>query len=143
MENDFVHFDRDNFQITVRFKAKPPLVVGLHNLEVSYFSGGPGGQNVNKNMSGVRLLFHVPASYQRANRQGHELMATCIEQRQREQNLIGAFESLAQKLRSYFYVKPVRKPTKTPYHAKQKRLGGKKIQGMKKRTRKIGNLDLL
>jgi ribosome-associated protein len=142
MENDFIHFDRDNQTITVKFKAKPPLVVGLFNLEVSYFSGGPGGQNVNKNMSGVRLIFRIPEGYRMASRKGHDLIVTCMEQRQREQNLLGAFESLAGKLRSYFYVKPYRKPTKATYGSKQRRLGGKKIHSSIKRNRKISGLDL-
>jgi len=142
MENDFVHFDRDTQAITVKFKAKPPLVVGLFNLEVSYFSGGPGGQNVNKNMSGVRLIFRIPEGYRMPSRKVHDLIVTCMEQRQREQNMLGAFGSLAGKLRSYFYVKPYRKPTKATYGSKQRRLGGKKIHSAIKRNRKIGKSDL-
>ena len=142
MENDFVHFDRDALKITVQFKAKPPLVVDLDHLDISFFSGGPGGQNVNKNMSGVRLIYHIPDGYRMGALKTRELIAKSIGQRQREQNLAEAFRSLADKIRSYFYVKPFRKPTKTPRSAKEKRLGGKKMASLKKRNRKIGKLDL-
>lgn len=136
MENDFVHFDRDALRITVQFKTKPPLVVDLDHLDISYFSGGPGGQNVNKNMSGVRLIFRIPEGYRMGALKTRELIAKSIGERQREQNLAMAFRTLAGKLRDYFYVKPYRKPTKTPYRAKQKRLTGKKILSLKKQTRK-------
>ena len=135
MENDFVHFDRDALTITVNFKTKPALVVGLNQIEVSYFSGGPGGQNVNKNMSGVRLIYRIPESYRMGGLKTRELIAKSIGERQREQNMAQAFRTLAGKLRDYFYVKPFRKPTKTPYRAKQKRLTGKKILSLKKQAR--------
>jgi len=142
MENDFIHFDRDALRITVQFKTKPPLVVDLAHLDISYFSGGPGGQNVNKNMSGVRLIFRIPEGYRMGALKTRELIAKSIGERQREQNLAMAFRTLAGKLRDYFYVKPYRKPTRATYGSKQKRLGGKKIHGSIKRNRKIQRSDL-
>ena len=136
MEKDFVHFDRDALRIIVRFPDKPTLVVGSDNLSVSYFSGGPGGQNVNKNMAGVRLLYRIPEGYLRATSEVRELIAKSIGERHRERNLTEAFQSLAEKLRRYFYVKPTRKKTKIPKRAKEKRLTGKKIQGLKKQARR-------
>jgi len=142
MENDFVYFDRNALRITVQFKTKPPLVIDQSHLDISYFSGGPGGQNVNKNMSGVRLIYRIPEGYRMAAQKTRELIAKSIGERQREQNLAMAFRTLAGKLHDYYYVKPYRKPTKATYSSKQKRLGGKKIHSSIKRNRKISRLDL-
>lgn len=142
MEQSFVTFDREALRITVRFSGKPELVIDQSSVEISYFSGGPGGQNVNKNMSGVRLIYRIPEGYRMGALKTRELIAKTMNQRQRERNLVEAFGILAEKLRDYFYVKPYRKPTRTPRRAKEKRLGGKKIRGNVKRNRKIGNFDL-
>jgi len=142
MEYDFVHFDRDDLRIIVRFPDKPSLVVDRGNVELSFFSGGPGGQNVNKNMNGVRLLYRIPEGYERATTATRELIAKSIGERQREQNLAEAFRSLAEKMRRYFYVKPTRHKTKIPRAQKAKRVESKRFQGQKKRARKVGPLDL-
>lgn len=142
MENNFVHFDRDDLRIIVRFPDKPSLIVDRGNVEISYFSGGPGGQNVNKNMTGVRLVWRIPESYIRATSAIRELIAKSIGERHREQNLAEAFRSLAEKIRRYFYIRPTRHKTKVPQSEKRRRVESKRYQGEKKRARKIGSLDL-
>ena len=105
------------------------------NLEISYFSGGPGGQNVNKTMNGVRLVFTLSENYRRPGKPS-VLIATCIDERSREQNYEKAFRKLIEKIRAYFYVKPKRKPTKVSRSAKEKRLKGKKIRSQIKQARR-------
>lgn len=105
------------------------------DLEISYFSGGPGGQNVNKTMNGVRLVFTLSENYRRPGK-SPVLISTCIDERSREQNYAKAWRKLAEKVRAYFYVKPKRKPTKITKSAKEKRLKGKKIRSQIKQARR-------
>ncbi len=105
------------------------------DLEISYFSGGPGGQNVNKTMNGVRLVFTLSENYRRFGK-SPVLIATCIDERSRAQNYEKAFSKLIEKIRAYFYVKPRRKPTKVSRGAKEKRLKAKKIHSRIKQTRR-------
>jgi len=135
MENNFVLFDRDALRITVQFKTKPPLVIDEKNIEVSYFSGGPGGQNVNKNMNGVRLLYEIPSEYTVNSLRNRKLIVQCIDERRQSDNFRKAFKHLAEKIRQYFYVKPKRRKTKPTRGSKEKRLQSKKLHGMKKRER--------
>jgi len=104
------------------------------DIVVSYFSGGPGGQNVNKTMNGVRLVYEIPKKDRRPGK-SPIIIATCIDERSREQNYEKASRKLTEKIRAYFYVKPKRKPTKTTRSAKEKRLKGKKIHSLIKQTR--------
>ncbi len=136
MQNDFVTFDRDKLTITVRPEGKKDLVIDKNNVSISYFSGGPGGQNVNRNLKGVQLIFSIPSDYRREAQRTQQLVTRVIGKRSLHQNLQRAFEQLAHKIRQYFYVPPVRKKTKTPRRAKEKRLHNKKMKSMKKETRK-------
>jgi ribosome-associated protein len=136
MEKDFVEIDRENLKITVHLGGGKDLVIGKYDIETSYFSGGPGGQNVNKNMNGVRLIYRIPAEYVRGGQKTRELVTRSINQRKKEQNVTLAFEQLADKIRRYFYVQPQRKKTRTPKSAKEKRMHGKKLKGRKKELRR-------
>jgi ribosome-associated protein len=135
MENDFVEIDRENLKITVHLRGGKDLVIGKYDIEISYFSGGPGGQNVNKNMNGVRLIYRIPTGHLRGGQKTRELVTRSINQRKKEQNIAQAFEQLADKLRRYFYVQPQRKKTRTPKSAKEKRIHGKKMKGRIKELR--------
>jgi ribosome-associated protein len=132
MEKDFVEFDRDKLTITVHLEDGSTLVVGKDDVKMTAFSGGPGGQNVNKNMNGVRLTYHIPEERRSNAKKTRELVTKSIRQRKREQNVTQAFEQLADKIRRYFEVKPERKETKTPKKEKEKRLKDKKMQSQKK-----------
>jgi ribosome-associated protein len=135
MEKDFVEIDRENLKITVHLVEGKDLVIGKYDIEISYFSGGPGGQNVNKNMNGVRLIYRIPTEYIRGGQKTRELVTRSINQRKKEQNIAQAFEQLADKIRRYFYVQPQRKKTRTPKSAKEKRIHGKKMKGRIKELR--------
>jgi ribosome-associated protein len=129
MEKDLVEIDRENLKIIVHLGGGKDLVIGKYDIETSYFSGGPGGQNVNKNMNGVRLIYRIPNEYVRGGQKTRELVTRSINQRKKEQNVTLAFEQLADKIRRYFYVQPQRKKTRTPRSAKEKRMYGKKMKG--------------
>lgn len=136
MEENWFHFDDENRLITVRPGDKPELKVTPEDVVISYFSGGPGGQNVNKNMNGVRMIYCIPDEYLNAFQKTRQLVTRSMAQRSREQNMRQAFDQLAEKLRNYFYVLPERKPTKIPKGSKEKRLQGKKTRGKLKQDRK-------
>lgn len=135
MEKDFVEFNRDEMTITVRLGADSDLVIKKDDVQISYFSGGPGGQNVNRNLKGVQLIYHIPDEHRRAAQKTQQIVTRVIGRRSLHHNLETAFEQLAHKLRNYFYVPPIRKKTKTPKRAKEKRLKNKKAQGLKKQSR--------
>lgn len=136
MENDFVTFDRDKLTITVRLEGKKDLVIDKNNVDISYFSGGPGGQHANRNLNGVRLIYQIPDDYRRMALKTQQLVTRVIGRRSMHHNLQTAFEQLSHKVRQYFYVPPVRKEAKIPKKAKEKRLKDKKIKSMKKDARK-------
>ncbi len=136
MEKDFVQLDKDKLLITVKLDDGGMLVIGKDDVDISSFSGGPGGQNVNRNMVGVRLIYRIPEDYLSAAKKTRELVTKSMSQRSHEQNMLQAFRQLADKVRRYFYVQPERKKTKTPKRAKEKRLSNKKMQSQKKQSRK-------
>lgn len=136
MEADWFTYDRGKQLITVKTDNKGTLEIGPDKVSVSYFSGGPGGQNVNKNVNGVRLIYHIPEGYLNAFQKTRQLVTRSISQRSREQNHKVAFDQLAEKLKRYFYVAPKRKNTKVPKGSKMKRLQSKKMRGKLKQDRK-------
>ena len=136
MEKDFVTFDRDRLTITVRLDGKKDLVINKDNAQISYFSGGPGGQHANRNLKGVQLIFPIPSEYRRESQKTQQLVTRVMGKRSIHHNLQTAFEQLAHKARQYFYVPTIRKETKIPKKAKEKRLKDKKMKSMKKETRK-------
>ena len=136
MEKDFVSFDREKQEITVHFDGGKDLVINKNNVDISYFSGGPGGQNVNRNLKGVQLIFPIPDAYRRISQKTQQLVTRVMGKRSLHHNLQTAFEQLAHKVRDYFYIPPVRKETKIPKKTKEKRLQDKKFQSQKKESRK-------
>jgi len=126
MDNDWFKVDEDKQEVEISMPNGESLRVKKDDLEVSYYSGGPGGQNVNKSMNGVRLIYHIPEGYLLPFRKTRELVARSMNQRSREQNLKDAFETLVTKLERYFYLPPERKKTRVPKKSKVKRLKDKK-----------------
>jgi len=135
MENDFVTFDRNTLMITIRPEGGKELKITKDDVQISYFSGGPGGQNVNRNLNGVRLIYRIPEEYRMNALRTQELVTRVIGKRSMHHNMQTAFEQLAHKARRYFYVPPHRKKTKTPKRAKEKRLHDKKMKSLKKQSR--------
>lgn len=136
MENDWFNYDRDKQEMEVHLSDKPPLKITKEDVQVSYFSGGPGGQNVNRSMQGVRLIYRIPDAHLHPYSKTRELVARSINERSQDQNFRQAFEDLAEKARRYFYMPPVRKQTKVPKRSKEQRLEGKKRRGQLKKDRK-------
>ena len=135
MENDFVLFNPEKQEITVDLNGDN-LVINKNNVDISYFSGGPGGQNVNRNLKGVQLIFRIPDEHRRISQKTQQLVTRVMGKRSLHHNLQTAFEQLTHKIRDYFYIPPVRKKTKTPQKVKERRLKDKKFQSQKKENRK-------
>ena len=136
MDKEWFEYDRESQHITIRQVGKKELAITPKDIEISYFSGGPGGQNVNRNLTGVRLIYHIPFEYLNAFQKTRQLVTRSMNQRSREQNLKEAFDQLAEKLKRYFYLPPKRKGTKIPKKSKEKRLQSKKMRGKLKQGRK-------
>lgn len=136
MEKNWFQYDRQNQLIIVRQTNRPELKITPNEVAVSFFSGGPGGQNVNKNLNGVRLIYCIPEDHLNAFQKTRQLVTRSMSQRSREQNMRQAFDQLAEKVRQYFYVLPPRQKTKTPKRSKENRLQNKKMRGKLKQDRK-------
>ena len=117
-------------------------------------SSGPGGQNVNKLNTRVTLLFDVKncgslsdLQKQRiltrlTNRADKDGVLRVVSQKFRTQkaNLNAAVERLQQLLTDALKTRPVRKKSKVPYAAKQRRLEEKRRRSLLKRQRSAKNL---
>ena len=95
-------------------------------IEITHFKGsGPGGQNRNKRMTGVRIV-HIPTG----------LVAVATERRSQEQNLHAAMERLEERLKAYYYRPPPRYKTKPTKGSKERRVNTKVKRSVSKRLRK-------
>jgi ribosome-associated protein len=118
-------------------------------------SSGPGGQNVNKLNTRVTLFFDVAncgslSDFQKrriltrlASRADKNGVLRVVSQKFRTQraNRRAAFERLKRLLIDALKTKPVRKKSKVPYAAKQRRLEDKRRRSMLKRQRSTKNLN--
>lgn len=109
-------------------KKKPTV-----DLEVSFLKGsGPGGQNRNKRMTGVRARDLVTG-----------IFAMATERRSQAQNRVLAIERLYQKLEDFYHVPLPRVPTKKTPSSMRRRLSEKRHHARNKqeRRKKIGYDD--
>jgi ribosome-associated protein len=118
-------------------------------------SSGPGGQNVNKLNTRVTLLFDVPKCRTLSEEQKQRVLVCLstradkagvirvVSQRFRSQkgNRDAALIRLQQLLQDALTELPVRKRTKAPASAHQRRLDAKKHRGILKRERTVRILD--
>ena len=112
-------------------------------------SGGPGGQNVNKVNTRVTVFFDVANCDSFSDSQKRQILKRLatrankngvmrvVSQRYRTQkaNRRAAVERLGELLREALEKKPVRKKTKVPERARQRRLEEKKRRSILKRQR--------
>lgn len=136
MEKIWFEYDRNIQRIIIRQENKEAFSITPDDVSVSFFSGGPGGQNVNKNINGVQMIYHIPEERLNVFQKTRQLVSRSIGQRSRDQNMKQAFDQLAEKAKRYFYVFPERKETKIPERSKKKRLQNKKMRGKVKQDRK-------
>ncbi len=103
----------------------------LAECEVETFrSSGPGGQNVNRRETAVRLR-HVPTG----------IVVTCQRERSQRRNKRIALEELRRRLAAL--EKPVRPriPTSVPRSARERVLERKRRRGLKKLFRKKPDIE--
>ncbi len=112
-------------------------------------SGGPGGQNVNKVNTRVTVFFDVTNCESLSDVQRRRILARLatrtdkngvlrvVSQKYRTQkaNRQAAVERLQQLLTDALKTRPVRKKTRVPYAARQRRLDEKRRRGLIKRQR--------
>jgi protein subunit release factor A len=107
-------------------------IVKKTDLEITHIKGsGPGGQNRNKRMSGVRVR-HLPTG----------IVAEATERRSQAQNLSAALERLSSKIEKHFYRPDPRYETKKTKSSQRERLQTKKKHsGIKKARSKTFGFD--
>lgn len=112
-------------------------------------SSGPGGQNVNKLNTRITLLFDVTACRSLSDEQKRQIFSRLstridkngllrvVSQKYRTQkaNRDAAVEKFRNLLADALKTEPIRKKTKVPYSARQRRLDEKKKRGRLKKQR--------
>ncbi len=118
-------------------------------------SSGPGGQNVNKLNTKVTLFFNLRESESLSESQKNlisERLSSRIDKegfirivsgrhRTQKANRAAAIERLHNLLFDAIKIRPLRKKTKIPYSAKQKRLDEKKRRSTLKKERTDKDFD--
>ncbi len=90
----------------------------------TYRASGPGGQNLHKTESAVRLT-HFPSG----------MVVTASDTRSQTRNRDVAFERLIERLKRLNHRPTPRKATRVPRGARERRLGSKKLRSVTKRMR--------
>ena len=138
MSNNWFTYNKERQIITVQVSGKY-LKIDKNNVDISYFSGGPGGQNANRNLKGVQLIFRIPETFKRTSQKTQQIVTRVMNKRSLHHNIETAFQQLANKIYAYYYIPTRRRKTKIPRRSKEQRITNKKMQSRKKEARK--NID--
>lgn len=102
-----------------------------HEVEITHFKGsGPGGQNRNKRLTGVRIK-HLPTG----------IVAEATERRSQGQNLEAAWERLHEKVARFYFRPKKRVATKKSKGSQVRRVDAKRAVGQRKKQRSKSNWD--
>lgn len=94
-------------------------------VEITHYKGsGPGGQNRNKRMTGVRIR-HLATG----------IVAEATERRSQGQNLAAAWERLEEKLARHYFRPKKRVPTRKTRASQVRRVEAKRGQSERKKSR--------
>jgi ribosome-associated protein len=118
-------------------------------------SSGPGGQNVNKVSTRVTVQFDVRSCPTLTDEQKARIFArlksritsegvlqvTCQDYRSQPANRRAAAERLVELLSGALFQLPPRKPTRTPYRARARRLEAKARRSSVKKLRSSTDMD--
>lgn len=118
-------------------------------------SGGPGGQNINKVNTRVTVFFDVANCENLSDTQKKRIfthLATRVDKngvlrvvsqkfRTQRANRNAAVERLQELLTGALEIRPIRKKSKVPYAARQRRLEQKRRRSLLKRQRSAKNLS--
>ncbi len=118
---------KDCFDVNMVYYRIPRLDIDLLSecdFE-TYRSSGPGGQNVNRRETAVRL-YHRPSG----------IVISCQEERSQHRNKQIALQRLRHRLQKLNRRQKKRVPTKMPKNVREKILSSKKQQSQKKSLRK-------
>jgi protein subunit release factor B len=135
---EWFEYHRQQEKIILRLIGRE-YIITPKDVDISFFSGGPGGQNLNRHMNGVRIIYHIPDELLHPYQKTTQLVARSMNQRNQARNRQAAFDELAGKIKRYFYMPPKRKKTRIPKKSKEKRLNEKKKRSELKKDR--GKVD--
>jgi len=110
-------------------EKRPPI--SANDVEITHYKGsGPGGQNRNKRMTGVRIR-HLPTG----------IVAEATERRSQGQNLAAAWERLEEKLARHFFRPKKRVPTRKTRSSQVRRVEAKRGISERKKSRSQKHWD--
>jgi len=136
-----VDLDRKTMAIRVVLPNGEKMSIGKDEVQISHFSHGKGGQNVNRHLNGVQLIYRIPEALRRHARKTQQLLVRAGQERSLERNMIQAFEQMREIIFRYFYIAPTRFPTKIGKGVKKRRMQEKQLHSLKKRRRQLNHYD--
>ncbi len=119
------HLDGDKLKVHFLDEFSPEVE---GEIDVSHFSKGHGGQNVNKSNKGVHLTFTPEDG-------GEKILSSCIDERSEIQNREKALRNLIEKIRDKYKLNTPRKESKIPGSQKRRRLEAKRRRSETKQLR--------
>lgn len=131
-----VSFNEEKGIITIAGKGENGNDLVINDITESAFSGGPGGQNVNKSMKGVRLTCNVPEELVHTTKDRiQSLIVKAMDQKSKVQNRKQAYKELAKRIGKQFTTDAERKPTKITKETEESRMKERKNMQQKKANR--------